>query len=248
MKRGRGRSFELAVKECDTFIADGIVSIMSSHICWKNLMMFLLNVSKVEIGSNDGAIVVKEELDFVIKEESAADSNGFICSRQTIKKSKRLACTECNSKQMEIASLNETKKKMIQELTLAKQQCHTYFSKFQISERALDKTKKEYDALNSSNAHNENHVNILLQQKQEQADKIQRMAAEINRLSKRNENVQVEDDVYNIEKIVDHKKENRKLMFLVRWEGYDSSDDSWKAENDLMCPQMLKKYKKLHSL
>lgn len=197
----------------------------------------------MDIGTDIGAIMVKEELPFFVKKEHQVDSEGFMCSRQTIKKNKQVTCTECSSNLNEIGNLNESRKKIISELTTAKQSCHLYFSRLQTCERALEKSKKECDELIATNARNENHVKVLLKQQQEQADKIQQITVEINRLNKEKQCDQ-ECDVYNVEEIVGHKKENRKQMFLVRWEGFSPSQDSWVQEKDLFCAQILKNYQK----
>lgn len=39
-----------------------------------------------------------------------------------------------------------------------------------------------------------------------------------------------------------------KRVYLVRWKGYDSSEDSWVLESDLKCPTILKKYKQSKKL
>lgn len=61
------------------------------------------------------------------------------------------------------------------------------------------------------------------------------------------QNVQQEkpdENVYEVEKIIGHKFNRNKRMFLIRWKGYDESHDSWENEANLNCPKILQKYLK----
>lgn len=88
------------------------------------------------------------------------------------------------------------------------------------------------------------------------------MAARINQLMKcknenhNNESLKIEkeiyqnnvadtamdDDVYEVEDIVSHKIEYGKELYLVRWKGFDSKDDTWVRKDNLKCPKLLKTY------
>lgn len=50
--------------------------------------------------------------------------------------------------------------------------------------------------------------------------------------------------IFQVEAIIDHKKEKGKTLYRVKWKGYPASQDSWLTGNDLSCKEMLKKYKK----
>lgn len=49
--------------------------------------------------------------------------------------------------------------------------------------------------------------------------------------------------------ILKHRKRGRKYQYLIRWEGYDSDEDEWRAESDLQnCADILESYKSAHML
>lgn len=57
-----------------------------------------------------------------------------------------------------------------------------------------------------------------------------------------NHNENIGDGVYEVEKIIDDEMRGKKRYFLVRWVGYGPKDDTWEKEENLSCPNILKKY------
>lgn len=55
-----------------------------------------------------------------------------------------------------------------------------------------------------------------------------------------------EPDEYEIQQIVDHKKQKNGFHFQVRWKNYEAKDDTWEHESSLMCT--LCKYKRKMNL
>lgn len=53
-----------------------------------------------------------------------------------------------------------------------------------------------------------------------------------------------DENVYEVEKIIGHKKNKNGMHFLVRWRNFSSKHDSWVREANLMCPEILKEYKR----
>lgn len=54
-----------------------------------------------------------------------------------------------------------------------------------------------------------------------------------------------DDNQYEVEAIVNHKKTTQ---YLIRWKGFDKSNDTWENESNLDCSKILKKYKRLNGL
>lgn len=53
---------------------------------------------------------------------------------------------------------------------------------------------------------------------------------------------------YEVDQILDHKMKRKSRFFLVRWAGYDPSHDSWVVEDNLCCPNILERYKKMRNI
>lgn len=52
-----------------------------------------------------------------------------------------------------------------------------------------------------------------------------------------------QDDTFEVEILLNHKKIKSGIQYLVRWKGYSPEEDSWVKESDLQCPNILKAYK-----
>lgn len=64
-----------------------------------------------------------------------------------------------------------------------------------------------------------------------------------NEKAEKSANADADEAFYDVERLLDHKF-IKKRTFLVRWEGFDSSHDSWVEESDLQCSSILAEYKK----
>lgn len=49
-------------------------------------------------------------------------------------------------------------------------------------------------------------------------------------------------DVYEVEKIVDHRSSKGKLWYRLRWVGYSARDDTWQEAKMLSCGDLIKAY------
>lgn len=52
-----------------------------------------------------------------------------------------------------------------------------------------------------------------------------------------------EEEEYEVQDIVDHRKERGKMVFRIRWKNYGAKDDTWEPEATLSCPDIIKRYK-----
>lgn len=56
------------------------------------------------------------------------------------------------------------------------------------------------------------------------------------------------NSLYNVNKIVAHKKVNREWHFLIRWKNYGPESDTWEPKRNLFCEKMLDEYMKKENL
>jgi Chromo (CHRromatin Organisation MOdifier) domain len=99
-------------------------------------------------------------------------------------------------------------------------------------------------------------VVYMLNNEQEQMEKINR----IEELQDKFLQARVDDDLidtddelledeYEIEKIVDHKYENNKMIYLIKWKNYTEKDNTWTSEKDIFAKECIQQYwdKKMYS-
>lgn len=51
-----------------------------------------------------------------------------------------------------------------------------------------------------------------------------------------------EEDVYEVEKIVNHRRRGNKTQYFIKWKGYPSSENTWEDEDNLNCDELLQEY------
>lgn len=57
-----------------------------------------------------------------------------------------------------------------------------------------------------------------------------------------------ENNVFEVDSLLKHRKRNGKLQYLIHWKNYGSDHDSWQSESNLNCSHLLKEYKKANNL
>lgn len=172
----------------------------------------------------------------------------------------------------EIEKLNKEKSSLIGEFLVLKKQYQELFFKYKVTSDENANLKKQIVNLQNENkdlnskfeeSKKSNDVS-LLQENKSLVAKISQM----NRLSSPNiiqPSVKIHSTpfkistskkstptksspVYEVDALIKHRSTARTREFLVRWKGFKPKDDSWVKETNLLCPQILEKYKKQHRL
>lgn len=53
---------------------------------------------------------------------------------------------------------------------------------------------------------------------------------------------ELEEDVFEVEKILNHRTREHKREYLIKWLGFPPEENSWEAEDNLNCPELLAEY------
>lgn len=191
-----------------------------------------------------------QELDDVVKTENITEDEAFLCTREIIKTneclSKDSACVNCESKQTEIDSIKNAKKKLIADLTAAKDESQIYYSNWQKSERSLAEAQNQLFVSNSLSADQkivfENQILAINEEKNNVIQENVELKSKLKGMKL------LKKDVFEVKSIIGHRKKYGKVEYLVRWKGFDESHDSWSQEDNLFCPLILKRYKKTNNL
>ena len=50
------------------------------------------------------------------------------------------------------------------------------------------------------------------------------------------------NDVFQAERILDHKKVRGKRFFLIKWSGWDQSHNTWEPQKNILDPLLISNY------
>lgn len=144
-------------------------------------------------------------------------------------KEKSVLLHKLESSEAEISSLKNVK------LELSK--------KIENADGTIDALKAENIALCDKTDVQKREINVLAaQSKQLQFGVIQSSKHNQHKKKIQTKDESSDEGLYEVQKLIDHKIIKRQRHFLIRWKGYDSSEDSWVPESQLNCPKILKSY------
>lgn len=227
-QKGKGTTFKEAVEKMDQYIT--------------NPQLFRENIT---IDPLNGDFEVKEEPDSdneqesvelpnpTTKEDSAADSsntkrNELLHDFSVLKAKNSSTFLELQTVKRAntlLQSTNESLKKQLTDAGIENQKMQT---KITAIENENQKYKGLVEQLQKGISQRDNHGD--------------------SQNSNQRETKEVENETFEVEELLDHKKVGRKRCFLVRWTNYDSAHDQWIAEKDLLCPELLEEYLKSKNL
>jgi hypothetical protein len=61
------------------------------------------------------------------------------------------------------------------------------------------------------------------------------------------DNINVSDELYEVEAILDKRTANGQTEYLVKWKGYGNGDSTWEPPDNLNCPERVKDFTKRRS-
>lgn len=188
-------------------------------------------------------IQIKEELDFVVKCEPGQEiDTSTMYNTENIKiYVDKVGCNECHGHQEKIDSMSKQVEEITAQLLKIKAEHQAAFIKNKKSEAKMQHQKSKIDSMTDQI---KDITTKLFESKAEaEAANIKNKENE-NQIAKLNMMVKSrQPNMYDVKKIVGHKQNKGKFVYLVRWDGYSSDDDSWVKEKDLKCATILRKYK-----
>lgn len=193
--------------------------------------MYLLQTQNRGITQLGDVIVVKHELDYLVKSEIDED---MLYTTEVVQiTSEANKCHECHKKQAEIHELNASKQEIANDLITTKLEHQKSFIDCQQKERELQKCRADMLFYQNQIADLKSECQTLEQKYETVSQQLVEVTEESN----------MKSNVYEVQSILKHKKISQH-SFFVRWVGYGPESDSWVSEENLDCDEILNEYKK----
>lgn len=175
--------------------------------------------------------IVKSEKDI---DETPFDSSTVYCGSKDV--------TEVQRKQIE--SLTNEKQKLIEDLMATKDENQKMYFEIQSSQQKISTLQNDIKMAKEELARHQQSNSQLNREKNALQARIKQLLASVSSNDSQTNNniVESEDQLFEVESILDHKVENGVRRFLIRWENYSPSHDSWEREENLECPGILNAY------
>merc|ERR1711915_992318 len=53
-----------------------------------------------------------------------------------------------------------------------------------------------------------------------------------------------DDNIYSVEKIVASRVHRNKKQYLIKWEGFDASENTWEFAKDILCKELIDEFER----
>lgn len=144
-----------------------------------------------------------------------------------------------NSFETQVKKLKGDKAKIVDELMLVKSENQKIYLELQQKQREIE---------NMSRSH-QTEMEQLLKKHEKATQENNRLShenkiltAQINQLKMVENICPNSENLYEVEKLLNHRIAGGKMSFLVRWKNYGPKHDQWVQKSDLHCAQILNEY------
>lgn len=220
------------------------------------MRIFQKYIGNIYVGAIDGMISVKEEND------SSTTTNIVKYHVKSQNKTENVSSTVTSNNRMktELTNLREKYNQAIFELQKSKETIEMFENEKNSLKLKFDgekecminqlnesiKLQNDKDVLLSDLRENQQKLSIEMKTLKKENNELRARLKQIqssssfNKQQKKNRNN--DNDVFDVEKLLDHKEKKSGRMFLVRWKGFGPDEDQWVSESNLQCPTLLKSY------
>lgn len=233
ISKGRGTAFMTAVRHMDEYIAQPTVFQSNARATHVQI--------KTERDVENQLNIKQEKIDVVARRSNASkpqDKSNVSWQR------------EKQNLVQQIVSLKAESQKYLLELKNKQSECSSLFSKNQELVRQFDVQVSELDAVKKTltiqadeNMRNKKIILDLSRENQLLQARNKQLQTGIDQNSQQKNSI-AKDVQYEVEKILEQKKQKGVWLYKIRWKGYGAEHDTWEKESNLKCPKILKAFKK----
>lgn len=177
-------------------------------------------------------ITVKKENDFFVKQEPT-DGQMFICENVDVR------LDDVSSKQIHQLKLKDMEKQIVKlkmELEAAKKKHQHECTELINKNKSLSRANK------AMVAHIKQLQTGIDSGREANKKKLGNKKVVLGERNCDTSSNSSNEAVYEVAKIISHKTDRGKELFLIRWKGFDSSHDTWERKKNFNCPKKLREY------
>lgn len=230
-------NFRRAVEEMDNFISNPlkyranavarVIKIKTEEEIQSHLGIKVEFSDDVGKNKNESATLTdKSKIESLMKEKSK-----LIAEIISLKTENQRTCFDLNERQVELVTIKTENERKIRELN---ERIIIISSSLKNAEAEILKLKKS--------------ISDLVSEKNIQKARIKQLlnSSASNSSQKARQN-SVDENVFEVEKVISDKLVGKTRYYLVHWKGYSSKDDTWEREENLFCPTILEEYRQSKS-